>query len=90
MYNSKPIDELISFIEENDGIGDKIKMQKLVVERFQLTKDGRSIYVAKEYASHFIYSKFCKKMLDKDETYEEQFYFEKARDHIIGNNTRCQ
>lgn len=61
MYYSKPIDELISFIEENDGIGDKIKMQKLVAERFQLTKDGRSIYVAKEYALRFIYSKFCKK-----------------------------
>ena len=52
MYYKKAIDELIDFILERNGIGDKSKLSIQVKERFQLIKD-RSVFYCEYFAIRF-------------------------------------
>ena len=46
------LEQLLEFIQANDGINDKVALSKLVTEKFTLTKD-RSIYYRSEFAIRF-------------------------------------
>lgn len=46
------IDQLVSFLRKYDGINDKAKLAKLVLEHFRLTKD-RSVYYCTNFAVRF-------------------------------------
>ncbi|MBR7001438.1 MAG: hypothetical protein IKI11_02085 [Neisseriaceae bacterium] len=52
MYYKEKIDELVSFIRENNGISDKSKLTDLVKTRFNLIKD-RSVYYCEFFAIRF-------------------------------------
>ena len=52
MYNKTVIDELIKFVELNDGIADKSKLLDKVQEKFKLVKD-RSVYYCSSFAIRF-------------------------------------
>lgn len=60
MYNTSVIHQLVSFVESNNGIGDKARLAALVQEKFSLTKD-RSVYYNDDFAIRF--SKSEKKRL---------------------------
>ena len=44
MYNSKAISELIKFVNDNNGIADKMELAKKVKEKFNLTQDSKIYY----------------------------------------------
>lgn len=46
------VNELLAYINDNNGIGDKSKLIKKVVAKFSLTKD-RSIYYSSSFAIRF-------------------------------------
>lgn len=52
MYNKRVIDDLVQFIESNDGIADKEKLAQLVQREFHLVKD-RSVYYCRDFAIRF-------------------------------------
>ena len=49
---SNTLEQLLEFIQANDGINDKATLTKLVTEAFALTKD-RSVYYRSEFAIRF-------------------------------------
>lgn len=49
---SNRIAQLLAFIKEQDGINDKAKLSKLVMDNFSLTKD-RSVYSCNEFAIRY-------------------------------------
>ena len=49
---NNPIEALIEFVSEHDGVGDKVKLASLVTEAFELTKD-RSVYYRSDFAIRF-------------------------------------
>lgn len=55
MYNKRVIDDLVQFIESNDGIADKEKLARLVQREFHLVKD-RSVYYCRDFAIRFSHS----------------------------------
>ena len=50
-----PVDQLLAFIQENNGINDKTRLSRLVVDRFDLTKD-RAVFYSPDYAIRFSFS----------------------------------
>ena len=52
MYNKAAIQELVDEIKKYDGIADKNKLEKIIKEKFDLSKD-RSIYYCDDYAVRF-------------------------------------
>ena len=55
MFNKERIAELASFIESQEGIGDKDRLAESVRTRFHLIKD-RSIYYCEDFAIRFAYN----------------------------------
>ena len=51
MYNDKAIDQLVVFLQENQGL-DKANLSKLVMKKYNLTKD-RSVFYCDNYAIRF-------------------------------------
>jgi len=46
------LNQLLTFIQENDGINDKARLSRLVVDRFDLTND-RAVFYCRDYAIRF-------------------------------------
>ena len=46
------LDQLLAFIQENNGINDKDRLSRLVVDRFNLTRD-RAVFYSRDYAIRF-------------------------------------
>ncbi len=56
---SDPLDLLVSFVQQSDGIHDKRRLGKLVVAEFNLTRD-RSVYYGPDFAIRFSSAKSSK------------------------------
>lgn len=56
MYNRDVIEQLVSFIEERNGINDKDALARKAQARFGLTKD-RSVYYCRDFALRFCKAK---------------------------------
>ena len=52
MYNSEIIKSLCDFIKSHDGINDKVKLSKLVQDKFSLVQD-RKVFYCKDFAIRF-------------------------------------